>query len=96
MTWGEWLVPELSLTAELECRAKILALENDGPQCPEAVLAAAIALTHAWYQQESIIRKAIKYVNELELQLEFGKPAETPYEQWAAELLAQAVTGRDS
>lgn len=95
MTWGEWLVPELSLAAELECRAKVLALQNDGPGCPEAVLSAAIALTQAWYQQESIIRKAIKRVNELELQLEFGKPEQMPYEQWAAELLDQAGS-RDS
>lgn len=90
MSWGDWLVPELTLTAELECRAKVLALQNDGPSCPEAVLAAAIALTQAWYQQDAIIRKAIKRVNELELQLEFGKPAEMPYEQWATDLLNQA------
>lgn len=90
MAWGDWLVPELSMTAELECRAKVLALENQGPSCPEAVLTAAIALTHAWYQQEAIIRKAIARVNELEMLLEFGKPVETRYEQWARELLGQA------
>lgn len=95
MSWGQWLVPELSLAAELECRSKVLALQKDGPSCPEAVLTAAIALTQAWYQQESIIRKAIARVNELEMQLEFGKPDGTGYQQWAADLLNQAGN-RDS
>lgn len=89
MTWGEWLVPELSMAADLECRARVLALQKDGPGCPEAVLTAAIALTQAWYQQEAIIRKAIARVNELEMQLEFGPREETNYAAMAREILDQ-------
>lgn len=89
MTWGEWLVPELSMAADLECRAKVLALQNDGPSCPEAVLTAAIALTQAWYQQDSIIRKAIARVNELEMQLEFGPRKGTDYLTMAKDILDQ-------
>lgn len=95
MSWGQWLVPELSLAADLECRSKVLALQESGPNCPEAVLTVAVELTKAWYRQDSIIRKAIERVNELEMQLEFGKPAESSYAAWAADLLNQAGN-RDS
>lgn len=91
MSWGDWLVPELSMAADLECRAKVLALQNDGHKCPEVVIAVAVELTKAWYLQDSIIRKAIARVNELEMQVEFGVKSPEDYLAWAKQLMDQQV-----
>jgi hypothetical protein len=78
MSWGEWLVPKLSLSAEAQLRSNIAAIEREGPQKVEQLVKIASSLTQQNALQAAIIRQAIGHVSELELQVELGSSRKRP------------------
>lgn len=67
MTWGEWLVPKLSLSAEVQLRSNLAAIEQEGPDKVEQLVRIACALTQQNALQAAIIRQAIGHIAQLEM-----------------------------
>jgi len=78
VSWGEWLVPKLSLSAEAQLRSNLVAIEREGPEKVDQLVRIACALTQQNALQAAIIRQAIGHVSELELQVELGSTRNRP------------------
>jgi len=69
MSFDNWLVPELSLSAEAEVEAGVRAIMNNAKSEPENVAALACSTLRLAAHRQSIIQKAIDNTAELELRL---------------------------
>jgi hypothetical protein len=72
MTWGEWLVPKLSLAAEAHMRSCICAIERDGPENIDQLVRIASSLIQQNAYQAAIIRQAIGHISEIEIEQELS------------------------
>lgn len=70
MTWGEWLVPKLSFSAEAQLLSHINAVEKEGRADIEALLRVTKSLLQQNAYQAAIIRQAISHVGAIELSME--------------------------
>jgi hypothetical protein len=69
MAWGRWMVPDLSLAAELALEAQKRTIERHGESSPEALTRLCCQLLKHNAMQQSIIRNATKHIIELECEL---------------------------
>jgi hypothetical protein len=67
MTFSEWMVPELSVSASLELENSKRVLKKHADDHPEKVADLACAVMQQNYLQQSILRKATKRIAELEM-----------------------------
>lgn len=68
MTLANWMIPDLSLTSELQLEAHKRVVRNNATERPEEVADLACTLMTHLTLQESILRKATHRIAELELQ----------------------------
>ncbi len=85
MALAEWLVPELSLAASLEMEKGKRALRNHALEEPERIAELACSMLEQHFMQQSIIRKAIGYVSELEMTILLAEPESTTAPAQAAQ-----------
>lgn len=76
MTLADWMVPQLSLSAELQVRHSIDTLQAQGANNIEETVKLACSLVQQNAVQQAIIRQATGYIAQLELQILLGHPAE--------------------
>lgn len=76
MTLADWMVPQLSLSAELQVRHSIDTLQAKGADNIEETVKLACSLVQQNAVQQAIIRQATGYIAQLELQILLGHPAE--------------------
>jgi len=76
MTLADWMVPQLSLSAELQVRHSIDTLQAKGADNIEDTVKLACSLVQQNAVQQAIIRQATGYIAQLELQILLGHPAE--------------------
>jgi hypothetical protein len=69
MSWGNWMVPELSVEQLLSLEKGVRALRNEGPANKEKVVDLAADLWRQHLLQQSIISKATRHITELEARL---------------------------
>jgi hypothetical protein len=82
MGWGEWMVPDLTPTQDLEIRRAELNLEANATSEPHAIAALAASLLRQNAMQGSIIQQAAARVMALECELELQRrPRRRPW--WA-------------
>lgn len=74
MTLSDWMVPNLSVSAELELENSKRVLRNHAESHPERVADLACSVVHHSYMQQSILRNATKRIAELEMTILFSKP----------------------
>lgn len=72
MSWGEWLVPRLTLSAEAQLRSNVAALEREGPENVDQLVRVACSLAHQNALQAAIIRQATGHIALLEMAIELG------------------------
>lgn len=72
MSWGEWLVPRLTLSAEAQLRSNVAALEKEGPQNVDQLVRIACSLAHQNALQSAIIRQATGHIAVLEMAIELS------------------------
>ena len=66
MSWGAWMVAELSATEDLRLRQQELELHSAAEECPEAVASLAGQLLRQSMMYESILKKATRHIAALE------------------------------
>lgn len=69
MSWGQWMVPTLTVEQLLSLEKGIRALRNEGPTNSEQVVNLAADLWRQHLMQQSIISKATRHITELEARL---------------------------
>lgn len=74
MAWAQWMVPELSLSAQLEIEHGRRVLLEQVHTRPEDVAKVAGDILHQNAMLQSILRKAIKHIAELELAEVLAEP----------------------
>lgn len=67
MGWGSWMVPELTVEADLQLRGREIEIAHAVSKNPEAVADLASSLLRQTVMYESIIRKATHRIAELEM-----------------------------
>lgn len=76
MALADWMVPQLSLSAELQVRHSVDTLQTKGAENIEETVKLACSLVQQNAIQQAIIRQATGYIAQLELQILLGHPAE--------------------
>jgi hypothetical protein len=76
MALADWMVPQLSLSAELQVRHSVDTLQTKGADNIEETVKLACSLVQQNAIQQAIIRQATGYIAQLELQILLGNPAE--------------------
>lgn len=74
MTFSDWMVPNLSVSAELELENSKRVLRNHAESHPERVADLACSVVQHSYMQQSILRNATKRIAELEMTILFSAP----------------------
>jgi len=67
MSWGEWMVPELSIAAAVQLEHGKRVLRENATTHPERVADLACSTLEQTFLQQSIMRKAVAHIAELEL-----------------------------
>jgi len=67
MAWGDWMIPELSTSAELDLERKKRLLLSEVRNRPDEVAQAAVAILQHNAMLQSIVRKATMHIAELEI-----------------------------
>jgi hypothetical protein len=67
MAWGEWMIPELSISASVDLEHKKRLLLAEVKKRPDEVAQAAAAILQHNAMLQSILRKATTHIAELEL-----------------------------
>ena len=73
MTLSDWMVPSLSVSAELELENSKRVLRNHAQSHPERVADLACSVMQHSYMQQSILRNATKRIAELEMTILFSE-----------------------
>lgn len=74
MSWGDWMVPEVTPTAAFNLERNKRVLRSSAADHPEEILAFAIAFLEQNVMLQSIITKATKRIAELEVTQLLGDP----------------------
>ena len=67
MSWGEWMVPELSIAAAVQLEHGKRVLRENATKHPDQVANIACSTLEQTFLQQSIMRKATAHIAELEL-----------------------------
>ncbi len=67
MSWGEWMVPELSIAAAVQLEHGKRVLRDNATSHPDQVANIACSTLEQTFLQQSIMRKATAHIAELEL-----------------------------
>jgi hypothetical protein len=78
MAWGEWMCPDLSLSAELALEAQKRAIQSEGLKRPQALAELCCRLIENDARRALMMRGAVKRIAELECEL--GMMAEDDYQ----------------
>ena len=66
MSWGHWMVAELSASEDLRLRRQELELQSAAKECPKAVASLAGQLLRQSVMYEAILKKATRHIAALE------------------------------
>ena len=67
MSWGDWMVPELSIAAAVQLEHGKRVLRENATKHPDQVANLACSTLEQTFLQQSIMRKATAHIAELEL-----------------------------
>ena len=67
MSWGEWMVPELSIAAAVQLEHGKRVLRDNATKHPDQIANIACSTLEQTFLQQSIMRKATAHIAELEL-----------------------------
>ena len=79
MSWGQWMVPELTAEADFRLKAQEMELTRVVEHQPEAVASIAGSLLRQTVMYESIIRKATHRIAELEMREALAERKAAPW-----------------
>lgn len=69
MAWGEWMCPDLSLSAELAIEHQKRIIQSEGIRYPDKLISLCCKLIEQNIRQQAILSGAVKHITELECEL---------------------------